>query len=452
MAQFVGNNGDKTLSKVGLYTSPHLRFVRERIQINGQPLSEEQFAKYFFEVWDRLEEAAKAAGQDPQAPGAKPVYFRYLTLMAFHTYISEKVDAAVIECGIGGAYDSTNVIENPSVTGITSLGIDHVAMLGSTIGEIAWHKAGIMKRGAKCFTTSSQPEAAKAVLRQVAEEKGSALEFVDVSPEVASDEIKLGLQAEFQKTNASIAEAVAREWLTLQGYQNEPGFDTKVRRGLETVRWAGRCETRRETGIRWCIDGGHTLESIELAGEWFASQLTTATPQSPPSSSSSAAQSLSSRQPRFLIFNQQTRDANALTTALFNTLSTALGDSHPFTHAIFCTNTTFKDTGFRPDLVSVNTNASDVDALKVQNDLAQTWQGLDSQADVKVVRTIEEAVALVREFAAARGKSQETGDEENSPRQTSNEVTALVTGSLHLVGGFLEVLESGGPSSSLSTA
>ncbi|KAK5064303.1 hypothetical protein LTR84_000136 [Exophiala bonariae] len=418
LAQFIGNNGSKSLSKVGLYTSPHLRFVRERIQINGEPLSEEQFAKYFFEVWDRLEEAAKAEGHDPQAPGTKPVYFRYLTLMAFHTYISEKVDAAVIECGIGGAYDSTNVIEKPSVTGITSLGIDHVAMLGSTIGEIAWHKAGIMKNGTKCFTTSSQPDDAKVVLQQVAREKGTILEFVDVSPEIANDKIKLGLQAEFQKTNGSLAEAVAREWLTLQGYQNDPEYDSKIRRGLETVRWAGRCETRHEPGIRWCIDGGHTLESIELAGKWFASQLTSIQPQS-------------AREPRFLIFNQQTRDANALATALFTTLSTALDDSHPFTHAIFCTNTTFVDTGFKPDLVSVNTNASDVDALKVQNDLAETWRGIDSHADVTVVRTIEEAVALVRKFSSAR-----LGDGEPS------EVTALVTGSLHLVGGFLEVLES----------
>lgn len=418
------------MSKVGLYTSPHLRFVRERIQINGQPLSEEQFAKYFFEVWDRLEQAAKAEGQDPKAPGAKPVYFRYLTLMAFHTYISENVDTAVIECGIGGAYDSTNVIEKPSVTGITSLGIDHVAMLGSTIGEIAWHKAGIMKKGAKCFTISSQPEEAKAVLELVATEKGTTIEFVDVDPKIANDEIKLGLQAEFQKTNASLAEAVAKEWLTQQGYRTDDDFDAKVRCGLETVRWAGRCETRREMGIRWCIDGGHTLESIELAGEWFASQLTT---------QSTSTEQLSQSQPRFLIFNQQTRDANSLATALFNTLSTALGNAHPFTHAIFCTNTTFKETGFKPDLVSVNTNATDVEALKVQNNLAETWQGIDPQAQVHVVRTIEEAVALVRRFATRQTSTETFG---------RNEVTALVTGSLHLVGGFLEVLESGNQPSS----
>lgn len=418
----------KPLAKVGLYTSPHLRFVRERIQINGEPLSEEQFAQYFFEVWDRLEDAATAAGEDPKAPGAKPVYFRFLTLMAFHAYLSEKVDTAVIECGIGGAYDSTNIIEQPAVTGITSLGIDHVGMLGSTIGEIAWHKAGIMKQGVKCFTTSSQPEDAKRVMEHVAQEKGSLLEYVGVDGPIASGEIKLGLQADFQKVNASLAVAIATEWLNKQGYASAPDFDQKIRRGLERVRWPGRCETRREPGIRWCIDGGHTLESIELAGKWFASQLVTTT------SASRASSTPLHPQPRFLIFNQQTRDAASLATALFRTLSTALEDSHPFTHAIFCTNTTFKETGFRPDLVSVNINASDIESLKVQNNLATTWKAIDPTAQVEVVRTIEEAVALVRSYVVAH-QSASKQDEED-------QVTALVTGSLHLVGGFLEVLES----------
>jgi folylpolyglutamate synthase len=426
LQQFTGSKENVSLSKVGLYTSPHLRFVRERIQINGEPLSEEQFARYFFEIWDRLEDSATKAGEDPNAPGAKPVYFRFLTLMAFHTYVSEKVDTAVIECGVGGAYDSTNIIKQPAVTAITSLGIDHVAMLGSTIGEIAWHKAGIMKKGVKCFTPTSQVADAKRVLEQVASETGSTLEYVDILPSLADGQIKLGLQADFQKTNASIAVATAKQWLAQAGFEANDDFEQKIRRGLETVSWPGRCETRHEAGIRWCIDGGHTLESIELSGKWFASQLDTHTCTA---TSKTNPPSKPHPQPRFLIFNQQTRDASALATALYDALSTSLNDPHPFTHAIFCTNTTFKETGFRPDLVSINTNSSDVEALKVQKDLADMWKKIDCDARVEVVRTIEEAVALVRECAQGRPKGGE-------------EVTALVTGSLHLVGGFLEVLES----------
>lgn len=418
LTQFIGTSPSgrrEPLAKVGLYVSPHLRFVRERIQINGHPLSEEQFARYFFETWDRLEDAARACGEDPKNPAAKPVYFRFLTLMAFHTYMSEKVDAAVIECGIGGAYDSTNILLSPVVTGITSLGIDHVAVLGSTLREIAWHKAGIMKNGVPCFTLSTQDPEAKQVMEQVAREKGADLVYVDVDPRIAAGDIKLGLQADFQKSNASLAVAIAKEWLSRQGYEQDRQSEIRIRQGLEQVKWPGRCEIRYEPGIRWCIDGGHTLESIALAGKWFA-ELLKAQEKSP------------ARPKRFLIFNQQTRNADSLAQALYDTLVAALKDEKPFTHAIFCTNTTFKETGFKPDLVSVNANAADVESLKVQKQLAETWAQIDPSVEVHVVRTIEEAVELVR------ATTRETAGEE---------VTALITGSLHLVGGFLEVLESG---------
>lgn len=75
----------------------------------------------------------------------KPPYFRYLTLMCLHVFKELNVDVAILEVGVGGEYDSTNLVQSPIVCGITSLGLDHCALLGSTIGEIAWHKAGIMK-------------------------------------------------------------------------------------------------------------------------------------------------------------------------------------------------------------------------------------------------------------------------------------------------------------------
>lgn len=79
--------------------------------------------------------------------------------MAFHTYLSEGVNASVIECGIGGQYDCTNVIEKPKATAITSLGIDHTAMLGTTIEQIAWHKGGIIKSGVRGFAAPQPPSA-----------------------------------------------------------------------------------------------------------------------------------------------------------------------------------------------------------------------------------------------------------------------------------------------------
>ena len=404
------------LKKIGLYTSPHLRFVRERIQINNEPLSEAAFAKYFFETWDRLEDAARGKGE-PTDTSAKPVYFRFLTLMAFHAYKSEGVDTAVIECGIGGEYDSTNIIVKPTVTGISNLGIDHTAMLGNTIEEIAWHKGGIMKRSVACYTVP-QPQAALDVLTRRAGEISTVLEVIDRHPQLSN--IKLGLAADFQATNASLAIAIAQQHLAAlrtktdqPALPSSPSLPLEFVRGLEQVRWPGRCETREEKGISWHIDGGHTLESIKVTGSWFASQI----PSNPTSGT---------KRTRILLFNQQTRDANALAKALYTTLAAALSDERPFTHAVFCTNVTFEEAGYRPDLLSMNTSATAVDGLEVQKGLADTWRGIDRVTKVQVTGSIEAAVNWCRNIAK---------DEEET-------VMILVTGSVHLVGGFLEVLET----------
>lgn len=359
----------------------------------------------------------------------RPQYFRYLTLMAFHTYMSEGVDAAVIECGIGGEYDCTNVIRKPVVSVITSLGIDHVAMLGGTIEEIAWHKGGIIKPGVKALS-APQAVAAESVLFERAEGKGTQLKVVVNHPELTTDsDIQLGLAGVFQYSNASLAVAAAAEYIRKTGIEDIPQdtleqqLPEKFRKGLEATRLGGRCETRNERGVSWYIDGGHTLESIKLAGQWFASQI-----DSSPSSATTG------QNPRVLIFNQQTRDSNALARALHKTLTEALGSGTPFTHAVFCTNVTYKNAGYRPDLVSMNTNAEDVDRLRVQKSLAQTWQTVDPQADVRVFNTIEEAVDFTRELAADARKT--SSSLEAAPVKT------FVTGSLHLVGGFLDVIET----------
>lgn len=421
------------INKVGLYTSPHLRFVRERIQINNAPLSEEMFAKYFFETWNRLEESAKKEGHpNPTDKETKPVYFRFLTLMALHTYISEGVDCAVIECGIGGEYDSTNILVKPSVCGVTSLGIDHTAMLGDTIESIAWHKAGIFKPGVPAFT-APQPDSALQVLKERAQERQTEVKLATTHTELESGHLKLGLAAEFQKTNASLAIAIAAAHLQNVGASIVPtpadpnsALPAEFKQGLEDVKLGGRCEIRKDStkNLSWHIDGGHTLESLEMAGRWFGSLI---------SSENISAQNT----PRVLVFNQQTRDADSLARKLHSTLTTALQPTlssektekapQPFTHVVFCTNQTYVNGGFKADLTSINTNASDVETLSVQNALANTWRDVDPSAEVKVVKTVEEAVTFARSVAAGENKE---------------EVKVLVTGSLHLVGGVIEVLES----------
>ena len=131
--------------KTGFYSSPHLVHVRERIRINGSPIDEKSFTTSFSTVYNLIREK-KLAHEE------MPAYFKFLTLLAFHIFVKEKVDVAIIEVGIGGENDCTNVITNPVVCGVTSLDYDHTRLLGDTIEEIAWQKAGIMKKGSLCAT------------------------------------------------------------------------------------------------------------------------------------------------------------------------------------------------------------------------------------------------------------------------------------------------------------
>jgi folylpolyglutamate synthase len=126
--------------KTGLFTSPHLIEVRERIRIGGKPLDRQKFGEYFFDCWKRVESSPETSPSN-----IMPNYFRFLTLMAFHVFLEENVDVAIIEVGIGGYNDPTNFVPIPYVCGITSLGYDHTNILGTSLADIAWHKAGIFK-------------------------------------------------------------------------------------------------------------------------------------------------------------------------------------------------------------------------------------------------------------------------------------------------------------------
>ena len=135
-------------------------------------------------------EGHKDLAEEPRNIDGMPVYFHYLTLMALHCYLDAGVGTAVIECGIGGEYDTTNILERPLTTGITSLGIDHEAMLGDTIEDIAWHKSGIFKPGAPAFT-APQPEAALVVLQERAKERNAELYTVPEHPGLRAPEAGL---------------------------------------------------------------------------------------------------------------------------------------------------------------------------------------------------------------------------------------------------------------------
>ncbi|KAH9006929.1 Mur ligase [Lactarius hatsudake] len=405
--------------KIGLYTSPHLVAVRERIRVNGVPISEELFAKFFFDVWDRLEETA-----DQRLPTAKPkpMYFRYVTLVAFHAFLTLKVDATILEVGVGGTYDCTNIVPHPIVTGISSLGIDHVGVLGETIAEIAWQKAGVFKEGVPAITVD-QPREGMDVLRQrSAELKASEFIVVPPVPEVAG--IQLGLAGEHQIVNGELAVLLSRKFLQSKGQTTpQAALPSSFVEGLKDAKWPGRCQTVNDPmypSTVWFLDGAHTVESLACCIEWFVSPI--------------AALKEAERNPsRALIFNcTRGRSGQSFLGVVLEKIAAQLqlhGSSESpdtfFDKVVFCANVTYADGRFKGDLTSMSIPEDDLAQLKTQQELAAAWKSLlptFPNENVHVLPSIEHAVRAVR-------------DETSNGRP----VEVLTTGSLHLIGGLIEV-------------
>lgn len=387
---------------IGLFTSPHLKTIRERIMINGIPISEEKFSKFFFEIWDKLESSCPSSSLESYS--AKPSYFKYLTLLAFYTFIQEGCTPCIVEVGVGGAFDSTNVVSNPVACGVSLIGIDHTAILGNTIQEIAWNKGGIFKKNSPAFTIKAQPPSGLAVLEERALEVSTSL--AKIPNYNVLDNLKLGIPGSFQKSNASLAVALANECLKkvkIHTGIEVSNFSTELPdrfiKGLVSARLDGRCQTIKNGNITWYIDGAHTTDSIIAASGWFNEQVK------------------NSPNKKILLFNQQTRDSNSLLKQLHNRLK----DEVKFQEAIFTTNITWKSGSYSPELVSYNISSGEVKNLKVQIALSQTWKGLDSNTKTMIMKDIESAVNYIKTF--------------------TKPVDIYATGSLHLVGGLLVVLD-----------
>ncbi len=151
--------------RTGLYTSPHLERPNERIRVDRDEIADADFARLFFLVSDTGEELVRD-GKLPQLPS----YFEILTALAFLYFAERKIEIAVLEVGMGGRLDATNVVE-PLLSIITDISLDHMEWLGSTIAAIAREKAGILRRGGTMITLPQHPEANQ-VLGEVATELG----------------------------------------------------------------------------------------------------------------------------------------------------------------------------------------------------------------------------------------------------------------------------------------
>ena len=245
--------------RVGTFTSPHMDSIRERIQLDGVPLGEEPFwqaASVIRGVESRLLEEWGAFN-----------YFEILTAMMFVVFQQEGVDLAIIEVGIGGLLDNTNV-GHPLVSVITTIGLDHQDLLGSTLEEITAQKAGIIKAGQQVVVGPVTRECMD-VIREIASEKGATVQAFGEDFSLVEDSYQdieltipleqLALKGAFQKENATVAIRAFRSWMEATGRSVQPEC---IEAALRVVSWPGRMEVLQETPLVM-IDGAHNLPAIE---------------------------------------------------------------------------------------------------------------------------------------------------------------------------------------------
>lgn len=389
---------------VGTYMSPHLVSPRERIAIDGEPVSQAVFTAAFDELWGRFTASALAEGQTAEVaegPLSKPFYFRFLTILAWHIFLRAGVRDVVMECGIGGEYDATNVLPPEAVSAavVTQLGIDHVAMLGDTVEKIAWHKAGIFKPGVTALTLGLQAEqGVMEVLRQRAAEKGTALLEVDEQAVDSWGGVDSTLRGAFQKRNQALAVFAVQQHLgvrdaSLSTAKALAQLPESMVAGLSEAKLRGRCEVIHddEHGVEWMLDGAHTKESIQEVARWLA-------------------QSVTEGEKAVLVFNQQERDAPKLLAHLVETVAAERG-SDVFSHALFTRN----------EQAPAEHNGD----LSVQNAVAETMKAMVPSCKIQVFDNVQSTVAEARKTASGSDSKQKV----------------LVTGSLHLVGGIMRAVE-----------
>lgn len=249
--------------KVGVYTSPHLEYINERIKINDQEITDEEFI--------RLTEMAAPLVEEVEEELDEVLYsFEIMTAIALVYFFEEKCELVILEAGIGGRLDATNVIETPLAAVITSIGLDHTKVLGDTKEAIASEKAGIIKDKGTVIFPEMSPEINKVIFEKAEEEqaavvqvKNSDIRNTKLSEDKSEftyknlEKLTIHLLGRHQMSNAALAIEVAQV-LYDKGYAID---EAAIRKGLKEARWPGRMEKISDAPTL-IIDGAHNPEGI----------------------------------------------------------------------------------------------------------------------------------------------------------------------------------------------
>ena len=248
--------------RVGLYTSPYIRFFNERMQVDGKPIADEELVElteYVRPFADAMED--------------KPTEFELITAIGFEYFRRKACDVVILEVGLGGRLDSTNVIENPLLSIVTDIDFDHMSLLGNTIQAIAAEKAGIIKHGRPCLFGGRDSSACRTVAAFAAKQESKfhtvdrsrfSVREMTLAGTVFDCEtyegVQLSLLGDYQPFNAA---TVLRAVEILR----EEGVDipeAAIRTGLSSVRWPARFELLRNDPVV-IYDGGHNPQGVEAA-------------------------------------------------------------------------------------------------------------------------------------------------------------------------------------------
>ena len=258
--------------RTGTYTSPHLERYNERMLIDGAEITDEEFAEEITFVKGICDDIKKEGGD-------VPTLFEIVTGAAFHYFYRKKVDVLLLEVGLGGRFDATNVVTEPLLSLIMSISIDHTDFLGNSLEGIAMEKAGILKKGCPAVLYP-QKEEVHSVVKQTAEEVGARLSIpedvkitvekqelsgtvLSVScPRYAFSGLELPLLGGYQIKNC-LAVLEACHVLNGRGLSVTEG---QIRRGLEKTRWAGRMEICGKKPLV-LLDGAHNIDGITRLAE-----------------------------------------------------------------------------------------------------------------------------------------------------------------------------------------
>lgn len=252
--------------RVGIYTSPYIERFTERIKINNDEINEEEIAKLVTDI-EPLVEKISSEGMD------HPTEFEIITACAFKYFYEMKVDFVVLEVGLGGRFDATNVVD-PVLSVITTISYDHMNVLGNSLAKIAFEKGGIIK-SKRPVVIYPQEQEAMDVLLEIAHDKGSKVYNVDeFNYEIVENNIdgivfniigkkeytglKIKLLGEHQVLNALTA-LKSIEVLKGEGYKIE---NESIKKGLEEARWPGRFEIIKKDPLI-VLDGGHNIQGID---------------------------------------------------------------------------------------------------------------------------------------------------------------------------------------------